>query len=93
MQGTDQKISGNLQFQETAYLILTAGLVSFLILMGRTHSVQIPSCNHTYEEDNILKGKSVSEGIMQLKKSIFLYYIKQMVNFTVKKLKCTHQQR
>ena len=93
MQGTDQKISGNLQFQETAYLILTAGLVSFLILMGRTHSVQIPSCNHTYEEDNILKGKSVSEGIMQLKKSIFLYYIKQMVNFTVKKLKCTDKQR
>lgn len=93
MQGTDQKISGNLQFQETAYLILTAGLVSFLILMGRTHSVQIPSCNHTYEEDNILKGKSVSEGIRQLKKSIFLYYIKQMVNFTVNKLKCTHKQR
>ena len=93
MQGTDQKISGNLQFQETAYLILTAGLVSFLILMGRTHSVQIPSCNHTYEEDNILKGKSLSEGIMQLKKSIFLYYIKQMVNFTVKKLKCTDKQR
>ena len=93
MQGTDQKISGNLQFQETAYLVLTAGLVSFLILMGRTHSVQIPSCNHTYEEDNILKGKSLSEGIMQLKKSIFLYYIKQMVNFTVKKLKCTDKQR
>lgn len=43
-------------------MILTTVLIGFLILMCRSHSDQIALYNYTYEQNNILKEKSVLWG-------------------------------